>query len=49
MGDLTLRAIIHWTDADSNVRIEDPQWSHIQSAPFTYDKIVYGIQLHWQW
>lgn len=41
MGDLTLSGIIQWTIADSNVLTID------RAAPFTYDKIVYGLQLAW--
>jgi hypothetical protein len=42
-GDLTLHAIINWMDSDSNVVAED------HSEPFTYDKVVYGLQLEWAW
>lgn len=42
-GDLTLHAIVEWTDADSNVSISDGVY------PFTYNKNLYGIQLEWTW
>lgn len=48
-GDLTLHTIIHWTDADSNVTIRDEGSRFLYSSPFTYDKVVYGIQLAWTW
>jgi len=40
-GDLTLSGVVQWTNTDSNV-ITDRH-----AAPFTYDKIVYGLQLAW--
>lgn len=42
-GDLTLHGIIHWTDARSDVEMRD------RATPFTYDKVVYGMQLEWSW
>ena len=42
-GELTLHAFIRWTDADSNVTTRD------RADPFTYDKIVSGLQLEWAW
>jgi len=42
-GDLTLHGIINWTDASSNVEMRDG------ADPFTYDKVVYGMQLEWSW
>jgi hypothetical protein len=42
-GDLTLLGIVTWTDADSNVSPSDGVY------PFTYDKVVYGLQLEWSW
>ncbi len=42
-GDLTLHAVVEWTDADSNVSISDGVY------PFTYNKNLYGIQLEWTW
>jgi hypothetical protein len=42
-GDLTVRGIIEYTDADSNVNISDGV------NPFTYEKAVYGVQLEWSW
>lgn len=42
-GELVLHAIVHWTDADSNVETSR------RISPFTYDKVVYGIQLAWSW
>ncbi len=42
-GDVTLHAIVGWTNADSNVTLEDgPQ-------PFTYEKWIAGLQLEWSW
>jgi len=43
LGDLTLHALIHWTDTKSNVTASDG------SSPFTYDKVLYGLQLEWSW
>lgn len=40
-GDLTLSGVVQWTNTDSNVITQD------RAAPFTYDKIVYGLQLAW--
>ncbi len=49
-GDLTLHAIINWTDADSNVTTaRDLRFPYLRSTPFTYDKVVYGVQLEWSW
>ncbi|MCZ6772110.1 MAG: hypothetical protein O7G83_09020 [Proteobacteria bacterium] len=42
-GELVLRAIIAWTDANSNVTSAD------RATPFTYDKMIYGFQLRWTW
>lgn len=42
-GDLILHAIVSWTNADSNLRQED------KSAPFEFDKVIYGLQLEWSW
>ncbi len=41
IGDVTLRGIVSWTDARSNVFGRD------FSRPFTYDKWVAGFQLAW--
>lgn len=41
-GDVILHALFNWTDADSNV----VSWD--RSEPFTYDKIVAGVQLEWR-
>ena len=49
LGDLTLHAIIHWTNANSNVTVRNPRAPVLHSNPFTYDKVVYGIQLEWTW
>jgi tetratricopeptide (TPR) repeat protein len=49
IGDITLHAIIHWTDANSNLRVRDNPNRRIETSPFTYDKVVYGIQLEWAW
>ncbi len=43
LGDLTLHAIVGWTDADSNVTTGDA------GRPFSYDKWVAGVQLEWSW
>lgn len=42
-GNLTLRAIITWTDADSNIT------SRGAVSPFTYESALYGVQLEWTW
>ncbi len=42
-GDLTLHAIVEWTDADSNVQMRDGAY------PFTYNKTLYGLQVEWSW
>ena len=41
-GEWTLHAIFQWTDSDSNIVASD------RSDPFTYDKIVAGVQLEWR-
>ena len=43
LGELTLHAIVGWTDANSNVTTAD------RASPFTYDKWVAGLQLEWSW
>jgi len=43
LGNLLLHAIINLTDAHSNVRTED------NIEPFAYDRVVYGVQLEWNW
>lgn len=43
IGQLTVHAIINWTDTKSNVTASDG------SHPFTYDKTLYGLQLEWAW
>ena len=40
-GDLTLHGIINWMETDSNVTTRQ------HADPFTYDKVVYGVQLEW--
>jgi hypothetical protein len=40
-GDLTLHAVVLWTDADSNITLRNG------STPFSYQKVVYGLQLSW--
>lgn len=47
LGDLTLQTFIQWTDADSNV--ETSQRFRGTGAPFTYDKLLTGMQLVWTW
>jgi hypothetical protein len=42
-GDLTVHAIVAWTDSDSNVRTRDG------GAPFSYDRVFYGLQIAWSW
>lgn len=42
-GDITLRAIISWSDSDSNVRTRDA------GTPFSYDRMFYGLQIAWSW
>lgn len=49
LGDLTLQGIVLWTDAKSNVELQDPDFSYKWSEPFTYTKTVFGLQLIWQW
>lgn len=41
-GELILHGIFQWTDADSDVIARDG------SAPYTYDKIIAGLQLEWR-
>ncbi len=43
-GKLVLRGIIDWMDAESNVVAR-----RTFAKPFTYDKVVYGLQLEWSW
>lgn len=49
LGDLTLHGIIQWMNADSNVAIRDPRRPSSVSRPFSFDKVVYGVQLAWTW
>jgi len=42
-GDITLNAIIAWTDSDSNVLTDD------DGTPFSYDRMFYGLQIAWSW
>jgi hypothetical protein len=42
-GRMVLHALINWSDANSNVTT--PQ----KVSPFTYDRVVYGLQLEWTW
>lgn len=42
-GGLVLHAIVNWTDAHSNVTTREG------TDPFTYDKVLYGLQLEWSW
>ena len=42
-GDLTLHGIVHWTDAESSLT------ANRGMEPYTYDKVVYGVQLEWSW
>lgn len=41
-GDLILHGIFNWSDFDSNIVAMDG------SQPFTYDKIIAGVQLEWR-
>ena len=41
LGDVTLSGLIQWTIADSNVVTDR------HAVPFSYDKIVYGLNLQW--
>ena len=41
-GDLIVHFIFNWSDYESNVRASD------RSKPFSYDKIVAGIQFEWR-
>lgn len=43
LGDLVVHAIILWTDAESNVT------ARRGVSPYTYDKVVYGLQFQWSW
>lgn len=43
LGDLAIHGVISWLDANSNVRIRN------RTRPFSYDKVVYGLQLAWTW
>ncbi len=43
-GEITLHGIIHWTDARSNVVLPETF-----AQPYTYDKVLYGLQLEWAW
>jgi len=43
LGDLAIHGLISWIDANSNVRIRN------RTRPFSYDKVVYGLQLAWTW
>lgn len=42
-GELTLHGIINWQDARSHLRTDGG------GRPFTYDKVIYGMQLEWTW
>jgi tetratricopeptide (TPR) repeat protein len=42
-GDLSLVGIVSWSDSDANIRVRGG------GAPFSYDKVVYGLQLAWSW
>ena len=42
-GDLILHGLINWTNANSDVTGRDGV------DPFTYDRVVYGVQLEWAW
>ncbi|MFQ5489201.1 MAG: hypothetical protein ACE5GE_00655 [Phycisphaerae bacterium] len=43
LGQLVLHTVINWTNANSNVTTQD------RVSPFTYDKLIYGVQLAWSW
>ena len=40
---LKKHGIIDWTDANSNITQRDGV------NPFTYDRVIYGVQLEWAW
>jgi len=42
-GKLVLHGIVNYSDAASNVKLED------RTSPFSYEKAVYGLQLQWSW
>ncbi len=48
-GDLILHGLISWTDANSNVTTQERIFPYRTGEPFTYDKVVYGLQLEWSW
>ena len=48
-GDLVLHGLISWTDADSNSTVQSRNFPYRRSSSFTYDKVVYGLQLEWTW
>ena len=48
-GDLILHGLISWTNADSNVTTQEHNFPYRTGEPFTYDKVVYGLQLEWSW
>lgn len=48
-GELTLHGLVHWTDAESNITIDSTSPARSAWSPFTYDKIVYGLQIEWSW
>ncbi len=41
-GDVILHGIVHWMDSDSDVR------DRSRASPYTYDKLVVGLQLEWR-
>jgi len=41
--DLFLHLLARWTDANSNVR------TTTRATPFTFEKLVVGVQLEWSW
>ena len=43
LGDLDIHGVISWIDANSNVRSQD------RTRPFSYDRVIYGLQLAWTW
>lgn len=48
-GDLTLHGLISWTNAQSNVTTREKVFPYRTGEPFSYDKVVYGLQLEWSW
>ncbi len=47
LGDMTLQGVVQFTDAHSNVVFRNANGT--AAEPYTYEKIIYGLQLVWQW